>query len=756
METKGPPGSDPSTESIILNVTPPAKIAKPSAIALDKIPAELKALPQWVGVKLRWNTERSKWDKLPIRPDGTAASHSNPDTWSSFEEVVAALNHTDGLGFVFSGFDPYCGIDLDACRDPENGHLTTLVEEVIGHLDSYTEISASGTGLHVICKARLPGGGRKAPKLGLEVYDKLRYFMITGDAYYKNYPINDRQAVVDELLAELFPEKPTTSPPFVASEKTPSDPKDDEDLLKKAFSSKDGVRFQLLWGGNWQEAGYPSQSEADLALTSCLSFWTGRDAARMDALFQQSGLMRPKWGEIHSGTGETYGQSTIAAACANGSTYKPGKTTPSVASTTTALPVPLPPELGEPTIERRPLGYRFTWPGGVEIAASRIRSHSDRTTAELIFTVAGKTLHRANVNLLATATVKGLCRHLAERCLEHPWAGMVDQVIEAVLEGERQGEPVVTFSERPEAPPPQYLLGLLPLESPTVIFADGGTGKSYFASALASIAAAGWTGNPLQLPVKKPHTVLTLDWETNESTADWRLRRLNRGMGYPISSRLKYRRCAMSLADDIEAVCEIVSREQVDLVIIDSLAPASGGDVNTAETALRFFNAVRTLRGVTSLCLAHVSKSETGKKTIFGSAFFFNMARACYELRKQQAVGDDHLDLALFCTKMNDGPMLPPIGLTLIFNGNEVTLTRSSEPPRTNDFTVSGGPSQPIQIIALLKAEGPMSTAGIADTLELGENVVRSLCSRLRKDEKIIQVPVSGQMLWALGDGFTG
>ena len=67
-----------------------------------------------------------------------------------------------------------------------------------------------------------------------------------------------------------------------------------EQLLQLAKSSKNGAAFTALWNGSLE--GYSSPSEADLALCSHLAFWTGRDAAKMDTMFRQSGLMRDKWG----------------------------------------------------------------------------------------------------------------------------------------------------------------------------------------------------------------------------------------------------------------------------------------------------------------------------------------------------------------------------------------------------------------------------------------------------------------------------
>jgi len=80
-----------------------------------------------------------------------------------------------------------------------------------------------------------------------------------------------------------------------------------------------GVQYRVwvvasLYRGS--TAGYPSQSEADMALCSLLAFWTGGDATQMDRLFRNSGLMRPKWDEVHFSDGATYGERTVERAIA--------------------------------------------------------------------------------------------------------------------------------------------------------------------------------------------------------------------------------------------------------------------------------------------------------------------------------------------------------------------------------------------------------------------------------------------------------
>ena len=89
---------------------------------------------------------------------------------------------------------------------------------------------------------------------------------------------------------------------------------DDADLLNKASRAKNGSAFDALWAGNTSRHN-GDHSAADMALLNALAFWTGKDAVRMDRLFRQSGLMRPKWDESH-GT-STYGAMTVDKAIAD-------------------------------------------------------------------------------------------------------------------------------------------------------------------------------------------------------------------------------------------------------------------------------------------------------------------------------------------------------------------------------------------------------------------------------------------------------
>lgn len=263
----------------------------------DNIPQELKAPPIGVGFKFTPQKDK-KPKKEPINiATGGYAKSNDPKTWRPLNEVMAkaeALN-LDVIGFAIT--PPYIGVDIDGCV--KDGVISLRAKQIIQLLDSYTEFSPTGTGIHIICKGALPKD-RKFSALDVEMYSGNRFFTITGDIVPGcKSSIEERK---DELL-KLFEE----------SERLEDEHKQTRNLLNRIKKSNDSEAFFKLYEGKWQDA-YPSQSEADLAFCNKLAFWTGRDPAFMDRIFRRSSLMRPKWDERHFGDGKTYGEYLIEKA----------------------------------------------------------------------------------------------------------------------------------------------------------------------------------------------------------------------------------------------------------------------------------------------------------------------------------------------------------------------------------------------------------------------------------------------------------
>jgi putative DNA primase/helicase len=137
---------------------------------LENIPEELRQRAQWVVHK----------EKVPYIAGGVGrASSTDSLTWRTFEEAVQALQtgRYDGIGFVFSSGDPFAGVDLDDCRDPETGELEEWAEKTIQVLDGYSEVSPSGTGVHIIVRGKAPNKKRGR----VEAYSSERFFTVTGE-----------------------------------------------------------------------------------------------------------------------------------------------------------------------------------------------------------------------------------------------------------------------------------------------------------------------------------------------------------------------------------------------------------------------------------------------------------------------------------------------------------------------------------------------------------------------------------------------
>lgn len=124
-----------------------------------------------------------KYTKVPYSPSNPQmkARTDDPSTWSDFAKAVIVAQDsgwTVGIGFVFIDADPYVGIDLDKCRDPATGSIEDWALEIIRKLNSYTEISPSGTGAKIIIRGTKPGP--KCRKGNIEIYETGRFFTLTG------------------------------------------------------------------------------------------------------------------------------------------------------------------------------------------------------------------------------------------------------------------------------------------------------------------------------------------------------------------------------------------------------------------------------------------------------------------------------------------------------------------------------------------------------------------------------------------------
>jgi putative DNA primase/helicase len=157
----------------------PIRVSRTYTSDFNRIPDELKTRPQWVV----WRLEPRGGKPTKVLYDPTTdkkASSTDLLTWRPFEEALETLRAGDyaGLGFVFCSGDPYTGVDLDKCRDPETGAIEPWTREIMDHLGGYQEVSPSGTGVHIIVKGKLPEGRNR--RGNIEAYSRERFFTISG------------------------------------------------------------------------------------------------------------------------------------------------------------------------------------------------------------------------------------------------------------------------------------------------------------------------------------------------------------------------------------------------------------------------------------------------------------------------------------------------------------------------------------------------------------------------------------------------
>ena len=294
---------------------------KPIEFQVDGIPEALRERKQWVCWKYAKlsGSNSDRWSKLPISPvTGHMAKTTAESTWADFDTAVAFFEGSQaslaGVGFVFSRGDPFIGIDLDKCRNIETGELTTWAQSVVDELDSYTEVSPSGTGLKCILESGTPVPSRRRSSPDIEVYSSDRFFTITGNVFGTKVNVNDRTEHLLRFHSRLFPELPSDTSPIPAQYKE-TERASDSEILERAGRARNGLKFRRLWKGDLSCHGN-NHSEADLALCRILAFWCGPVARQIDRLFRRSALWRVKWDKPHFSDRSTYGQKTILRAIA--------------------------------------------------------------------------------------------------------------------------------------------------------------------------------------------------------------------------------------------------------------------------------------------------------------------------------------------------------------------------------------------------------------------------------------------------------
>lgn len=398
--------------------------------------------------------------------------------------------------------------------------------------------------------------------------------------------------------------------------------------------------------------------------------------------------------------------------------------------------------MSKPQITEQPTGFLFEWPEGIFIKVSRIDIKKDgRVIGEILIQTNAEGYSpilypQSQLNFSASRTRTEIANNLTTKYPNWEWHQIIDQLCFNVQEMSRFGEPVQELWTHEEVAKPEYLLEPVLFKGlPTVIFGEKGVAKSTTALAIYTCLTLPWYDNPLGwgAPDRSVRTLL-LDWEAEADIIKYYASKIQKGMNLP-PFPVNYRRCSLPLADDLEQILKHKTDIGAEVIIIDSLGQAAGGELKSPEIALKFFTALRRLK-TTSLIIGQTSKDEEGRrKRIFGSVYFEYYSRSIWELCKSEQISDDELDVALFHRSCNLTSLQRPMAFHLHHNDTGLTIERT--PLDIAEFRTRVSASS--QVYEALKS-GALSVDEIADKIDIAKDTIRVALTRLKKKERVVSL----------------
>ena len=392
--------------------------------------------------------------------------------------------------------------------------------------------------------------------------------------------------------------------------------------------------------------------------------------------------------------------------------------------------------------------YQMAWEQlNISAKIDRIKESSDHevkgevTIRSTRPTSAGH-IRSGRLNLTSPSARGTFARSCASRDSEVDWDKVMEQLCVAVLNKFRQGSEieVLTGDADVKVMDKWLIEPLIQTDNPTLIYAHGSTGKSFFAQFVAVLADAG--ESRCGFNVERGINVLYLDWETNAKELSSRVTQIRNGLGLTGKSHILYLRMFQGLATSIEMIRSHVVENDVNLVIIDSLGSACMGEPESAAVVLTTFNAIRTLE-VSSFIVDHTNKDGG----LFGSVYKHNSSRQVFELKKNQNLDEDKLVLGMFHIKANNSKLMKPLGFELTFGEDSIAVTRQDvrDTPLESSMRVVDRVQNTLRsasqtATALGEVFKGMTAQEIATELDKTESHIRKLLSEGKQDGKFISL----------------
>lgn len=412
--------------------------------------------------------------------------------------------------------------------------------------------------------------------------------------------------------------------------------------------------------------------------------------------------------------------------------------------------------MSHPELERTDGSLTFTWQDvGIQATIDRIVESKDELSCELTIAqlVAGSTrlLQFGRFNLLAQQTRNSWAKALSAQCNTVDWQPMLLEMTYLATDAFRKGSPARDLRVGDPFGKQRWLIyPYIEYGGPTVLYAEGGHGKSVLALWIGLQVALGARDQKGQK--QKSQSVLYLDYETEFETHQERLLALGEGMGVCREALppLYYRRMDTSLPSAVESLRDEIHDLSIGMVVVDSLGMAGTGALEDASTAIGLAQAIRRL-SVPVLGIHHKrkgsgQKEENARDRLFGSVYFMNFPRLVWEVESVSEAASETsviVNSALTNVKANNGRLHNRHALRLTFTNDAEGYARNItvKPTEIMDVEEFAERAPLKERIKHALSRGPMSSTELAQELSLDLSNVQSRLSRFKKDGFVTQLP---------------
>lgn len=259
------------------------------------------------------------------------------------------------------------------------------------------------------------------------------------------------------------------------------------------------------------------------------------------------------------------------------------------------------------------------------------------------------------------------------------WRAMIEQLCASVIVDYRKGSPSERISGTTMDIKTHWLIEpLVELQSPTIIFGEGSAGKSLLAQYISVLCDEGMTHNGIT--IKEPLKVLYADWETNKLEVENRFSMVRKALGVLedsdgnlVESNIQYKKCDKPIDDEAEGIQLDIDKHGIDLLVIDSVGMALGGDANDSSVINAFWRKLSQFK-VSILALDHPNKAgmmsnRADPTSLNGSQYKVAGVRQLFGLVKsREMAAENKIQVTLVHSKHNNTARQQPMGFEYVFN----------------------------------------------------------------------------------------